>query len=262
MLCHCAGLLFANLLLHSSQARQPAADINDHESCAILGLHPGGFASNINQILLSMVLLPYSRFYVDDSDLKYRCSADGSWDDTFQGSVRAKGEESKARNCTAISVFDGVYKMNDLFAKKALEGSTGHAALFEKKLTALQELWHLPEQLKSITERHVAFVKSLPGPLTAVHVRSGQFAVLNSCPQLYVQLLSWPYDVMPCHACNMRVLLLHRQVSAGPADCTSCKSWSVSIAAPWPHLHTQLPCMSCLCTATSLSGLRTVIHAR
>jgi hypothetical protein len=92
---HSAGLLSAILMLYSSQARQVSTDQPDDKACAILAVHAGGFASNINQILLSMALSPYRRFYIDDTDLKYRCSANSSWDDTFQGSVRAKGRRAR-----------------------------------------------------------------------------------------------------------------------------------------------------------------------
>lgn len=210
-------MLCTVVMLRGLRAGIPAELHHDDESCAILRIHAGGLGSVINQILLSMVVLPYSRFYIDDTDSKYRCSAHSSWDDTFQGSVRAMGEESTARNCTAIPIWDGVFKMNDMFTRKELEGSAGHAALFHKKLTALQQLWALSEPLKLLTARHVDFVNSLPRPLTAVHVRSGQFEVLT----YILEPASFDLDgyVMPCNAHNMQHPAAHLVDSA--SDCAS-----------------------------------------
>ena len=144
-----------------------------HQSCGILVLHDGGLASNIN--LLSLVVYPYKTFYIDGEKFPYKCWPEGgNWDRLFHGNVREK-PETGAENCTVhILPNEPMYEMHRLYNEKKFDG---HNSAFQEKGKALLKVWPLSERATRYSNAHVRFVRSLPRPLTAVHVRHGDKAI-------------------------------------------------------------------------------------
>ena len=134
-------------------------------------LHAGGFASNVNLVLLSMVVYPHKKFYIDEGIFSYRCwSQKGNWDRIFTGMVREM-PESRTDICTVhVLPNEPMYEMHRLYKKNSIEG---HDAAFQQKGEALLKLWSLSDRATGFSDAHVRFVRSLPRPLTAVHVRHG-----------------------------------------------------------------------------------------
>ena len=162
----------AALLVCSAVARtQPA----ERSGCGLLKLHSGGFASNINIVLLSVVVYPHTIFYIDDEHFSYKCwPQKGNWDKIFDGAVREKSQSS-TENCTVYAFpNEPLLELHRLFNEKVING---YNAVFQEKGEALTKLWQLSRQSKRRSDAHVKFLRSLPRPLTAVQVRHGDKAI-------------------------------------------------------------------------------------
>ena len=145
--------------------------LSTDDSCGVLLVHDGGFTAVVNLVLLSMVVYPHKRFYIDDGKLSYKCWPErGNWNRIFSGKVQ-EVPESSTKNCTVHVLPDEpMHEMHRLLNDKVIEG---HDSAFQKKGEALLKVWPLSERSKRFSDAHVNFLRSLPRPLTAVHVRQG-----------------------------------------------------------------------------------------
>lgn len=161
------GCVLAAAIFISTTLAVVASD----QSCGILVLHDGGFASVINLVILSLVVYPYKTFYVNDDRLSYKCwPGKGNWNRVFNGDVREL-PESGTENCTTHVLPDEpMVEMHRLYNEKVFQA---HDSAFTEKGKALLKLWPLSDRATQYSNAHVDFVRSLPRPLTAVHVRHG-----------------------------------------------------------------------------------------
>ena len=140
------------------------------DDCGVLVLHSGGFGSQINLVVLSMLVYPQEMLFVNEENLDLMCtSEEGYWNRIFEGDVRGIPKHD-FRSCSMHQLpLDPMYEMHRQVDSNVFEGED----IFKLKGEALKKLWKLSAQIRRKVDAHVSFVTSLPKPLIAVHVRQG-----------------------------------------------------------------------------------------
>ncbi len=140
------------------------------DDCGVLVLHSGGFGSQINLVVLSMLVYPQEMLVVNEENLDLTCtSKDGYWNRIFEGDVREVPKHD-FKSCSVHQLpLDPMLEMHRQVDSNVFEGED----IFKLKGEAFKKLWKLSGQLREKVDAHVSYLTSVPKPLIAVHVRQG-----------------------------------------------------------------------------------------